>query len=64
MSKWRRIAIEKLPRHSELIKESESLGILWVDLWLRFVDAHTPPVDDATVKATYEFASWCLAGSD
>ena len=64
MSTWRRIAIEKLPQHRKLIEDSESVGMLWVDLWLKFVDAHRPPVDEATVKATYEFASWCLADSE
>jgi hypothetical protein len=64
MSTWRRIAIAKLPQHRKLIQESESVGMLWVDLWLRFVDAHRPPVDDASVKSTYEFASWCLGGAD
>jgi len=63
MSTWRRIAIEKLPQHRQLIEHSESVGMLWVDLWLKFVHAHRPPFDDATVKAIYEFASWCLAGS-
>jgi len=64
MSTWRRIAIEKLPQHRKLIQESESVGMLWVDLWLIFIDAHRPPIDDAIVKATYAFASWCLAGSE
>jgi hypothetical protein len=64
MSNWRRIAIEKLPQHRKLIEDSESVGMLWVDLWLRFVHAHQPPIDDATITGTYEFASWCLIGSD
>ena len=64
MSTWRRIALEKLPQHRKLIAQSESVGMLWVDLWLRFVDAHRSPFDAATVKGTYEFASWCLAGAD
>jgi hypothetical protein len=64
MSTWRQIAIEKVPRHRRLIEESESAGMLWVDLWLRFVEAHRPPADEATVKGIYEFASWCLIGSD
>ena len=64
MSTWRRIAIEKLPQHRKLIQESESLGMLWVDLWVRFVNAHRPPVDEATVKGTYDFASWCVGNAD
>ena len=63
MSAWREIAIQKVPRHRRLIEESESVGMLWVDLWLRFVDAHRPAVDESTVKGIYDFASWCLTDS-
>ena len=64
MDTWRHIAIQKVPRHRQLIEESESIGMLWIDLWLRFVDAHSPPIDESTVKGIYEFASWCLTDSD
>ncbi|SRR5260370_39602282 len=63
MSAWRKIAIEKLPQHRGLIDRSQSVGMLWVDLWLIFVDAHQPPLDEATIKSVYEFASWCMAKS-
>lgn len=63
MSAWREIAIQKVPQHRRLIEESESVGMLWIDLWLRFVDAHRPPVDESTVKGIYDFASWCLSDS-
>ena len=64
MTTWRQIAIQKVPQHRRLIEESESVGMLWVDLWLIFVAAHRPPVDESTVKGIYEFASWCLTDSD
>jgi hypothetical protein len=63
MSTWRRIATEKLPQHRDLIARSESVGMLWVDLWLIFVGAHRPPINQAEIKAVYEFATWCLTGS-
>ncbi len=63
MSAWRRTAIEKLPQHRKLIARSESVGMLWVDLWHIFVAAHRPPADEATIKSIYEFADWCLAES-
>lgn len=63
MSVWRKIAIEKLPEHRGLIDRSETVGMLWVDLWLIFVDAHRPPVDEATINNVYQFASWCVAKS-
>ena len=63
MSAWRKIAIENLPQHRELIDHSESVGMLWVDLWLIFVNAHRPPADESTIKGVYEFASWCMAKS-
>ena len=63
MSAWRRVAIEKLPKQKELIAKSESVGMLWVDLWLVFVDAHREPVDEATIRGVYEFAKWTLQES-
>lgn len=39
MSAWRRVAIEKLPRHRQLIEHARGVGMLWVDLWLEFVHA-------------------------
>jgi hypothetical protein len=44
MSAWRRVAAEKLPKQRELIQRSERVGMLWIDLWLRFMDAHQEPV--------------------
>ena len=63
MSAWRRIAIVKLPKQEGLIARSESVGMLWVDLWLIFLDAHREPVDDETIRGVYEFAKWTCAES-
>ena len=63
MSAWRRIAIEKLPQHRELIERSESVGMLWVDLRIIFERAHHEPKDVSTIRAIYEFARWCVADS-
>jgi hypothetical protein len=63
MSAWRRIAIEKLPKQRDLIAKSESVGMLWVDLWCVFLNAHQEPVDEATIRGVYEFAKWTIAES-
>lgn len=65
MSAWRRVATEKIPKQRQLIQRSESLGMLWVDLWLRFLDAHHEPVDEETIHGVYEFAKWtCVESRD
>ena len=64
MSAWRRIAITKLPKYKTLIAKSESVGMLWVDLWLIFLDAHKDPIDLNTIQAVYEFASWTCSNTN
>jgi hypothetical protein len=64
MSTWRRIASEKLPAHRALVGRSESVGMLWTDLWYIFVGAHSEPQDGETIRGVYEFARWCCVGSD
>ena len=60
VSAWRRMAIEKLPHLRKPIEESESLGMLWIDLWDHFRRAHRAvPTDDALIDAVYGFARWC-----
>jgi hypothetical protein len=63
MSAWRRIAIEKLPKQRDLIARSESVGMLWTDLWFVFRDAHQEPLDEMTIRGVYEFAKWTCAES-
>lgn len=63
MSAWRRIGIDKIPKYRELIEQSESIGMLWVDLWVRFVDAHRDPIDEMTIQGVYEFARWACEAS-
>jgi hypothetical protein len=64
MSAWRRIAIEKFPAHRPLVERSESVGMLWTDLWYIFVRAHHEPQDDETIRRVYEFARWCCVASN
>ena len=65
MSAWKRVATEKIPKQRDLIQRSESVGMLWVDLWFRFLDAHREPVDEETIRGTYEFAKWtCMESRD
>lgn len=63
MSAWRRKAIEFLPAQRELIEGSESVGMLWVDLWFLFCDAHRQPCDTALIRGTYQFALWTVKHS-
>ena len=61
MSSWRRVAIQKIPKERQLIERCESVGMLWVDLWFKFIKAHRDPVDDETIRGVYEFANWTFA---
>jgi hypothetical protein len=63
MSAWRRKAIEFLPGQRTLIEDSESVGMLWVELWFLFCDAHRHPPDEALIRGTYQFALWTLKHS-
>lgn len=63
MSAWRRIAVQKIPKQRGLIERSESVGMLWVDLWFKFVEAHRQPADVETIRGVYEFAKWTCAES-
>jgi hypothetical protein len=64
MSTWRRVSIKEIPNQRELIQRSESVGMLWVDLWLLFLGAHRAPVDEETIRGVYEFAKWALTESN
>ena len=63
MSDWRRIAIEKLPEFKQRIEHSETIGMLWIDLFDAFRRAHEDPPDEATIRQIYAFA-WWAAGND
>ena len=64
MSAWRRIAIEKLPQFKQKIEHSESIGMLWIDLFEAFGRAHEDPPDEATIREIYDFAWWAAANDD
>src|SRR5437868_5806976 len=64
MSAWRRAAIEKIPRFRKLIEESQSVGMLWVDLWFEFVKAHSDPHDEEFIGRFYDYAWWCANSPD
>jgi hypothetical protein len=63
MSAWRRVAIEKVPKLRTLIEQAESVGMLWIDLYLAFEKAHFPPPDETLIAGVYAYASWCLIGA-
>jgi hypothetical protein len=64
MSAWRRVAIEKLSRFRRLIEESESTGMLWVDLRYAFIKAHSDPLDQELIGQVYDYAWWCVNSPD
>jgi hypothetical protein len=64
MSAWRRVAIEKIPRYRKLIQRADTIGMLWVDLWLEFVHAHSDPIDEELVGQVYDYAWWCANAPD
>jgi len=63
VSAWRRVAIEKLPEFREIIEAAETIGMLWIDLWLKFEDTYEQPVDQDLARRVYEYAAWCLIES-
>src|SRR5436190_506874 len=64
MSAWRRVAIEKIPRLRKVVEHSESIGMLWVDLWHEFVRAHSDPIDEEVISQIYDYAWWCADSPD
>src|SRR5262249_30413578 len=62
MSAWRRVAIEKIPRFRALIQESENVWRLWNELFLEFVMAHKPPMDEELIHQVHDYALWCIDG--
>ena len=63
MSAWRRIAIQRLPKHRRAIQESKSVCELFVALDNHFTSAHREPIDEQTIRGFYEFAWWAVAVS-
>ena len=63
MSAWRRVAAELIPRYRELIERSDSPGTLWTDLMFHFSQSHRDPIDEDTIRGTYEFAKWTLTAA-
>jgi hypothetical protein len=55
---WRRAAIEKIPRLRQLVDESDRIGLLWVELWHKFVRAHSDPIDEELIGQIYDYAWW------
>lgn len=64
MERWRKKAVQLLPKLQRDILEAESIGMLWTDLWFRFVEAHEDPADDDRIRRIYEFARWAVEAGD
>ena len=63
MSAWRRAALERLPQYRLMIEQAESVGMLWEELWDKFVAAHRDPVDEETIRQIFNFAWWAVNDS-
>jgi len=66
MSTWRRVAIEKMPELRHLVEQSDTVGMLWIDLFGEFEKAHRDPVDESLIRRIYDYAWWSVSdpGSD
>lgn len=64
MERWRKKAVQLLPKLQRDILEAESIGMLWTVLWLHFLEAHGDPSDDERIRAVYEYARWAVETGD
>ena len=64
MERWRKKAVQLLPKLQRDILEAESIGMLWTTLWSAFVRAHEEPRDDKRIQAVYAFARWAVEAGD
>jgi hypothetical protein len=53
------VGIEKIPRLRKLIANSETIGLLWNELWPLFREAHSDPIDEELIGQIYDYAWWC-----
>jgi hypothetical protein len=61
MSKWRSIALEKLPRFKSIIEEANNPMSLWIELLLhleREYEFEAP--EERVIEEIFAYASWCL----
>jgi hypothetical protein len=63
MSVWRRVALERFPDLRSQIERTESVGMLWIELYSTFCRAHEEPVDNDLIRRFYLYAWWCLKES-
>jgi hypothetical protein len=61
MSKWRKIALEKVPTCKTLIEEADNPMSMWTELLLRLERAYeTEPPEEKVIQQIFDYASWCL----
>ncbi|MBS1783908.1 MAG: hypothetical protein JST24_00610 [Acidobacteria bacterium] len=64
MERWRKKAVQLLPKLQRDILEAESIGMLWTVLSSAFVRAHKEPQDDERIQAIYASARWAVEAGD
>lgn len=62
--RWRKKAVQLLPKLQQDILEAESIGMLWTVLGPAFIRAHEDPADDERIRAIYAFARWAVEAGD
>lgn len=61
MSKWRRIALEKVPLCKKLIEEADNPMSMWIEFLLRLEQAYeAEPPEEKVIQQIFDYAAWCL----
>lgn len=60
VSSWKRIAIERLPKHKSMIERAKSPMALWINLWCEFTKSFEAG-DMEGVHQTMAYARYCLS---
>ena len=63
MSAWRREALAALPEWRQLVSQSDSPMVLWIELHLEFQNAFESG-DASRVRRIIEYAKWCWNAHD
>jgi len=69
MSLWQAKALQAFPELRPAIERADSLGALWIEIFLRFTAQYdcsqTESTDPSTlVRRTYMYAIWCASAKD
>jgi hypothetical protein len=61
VSRWREVAIERLPELKEKIESAATVMALWDEIWFAFRDAYLQdPWNEPLIARVYSYADWCV----